>query len=420
MGMTDVLVIGAGAAGLAAAYKLSQAGAQVEILEARNRIGGRVLTVPSGNRFVSFELGAEFIHGTNEVLWDFVRQGRFGVRKVTDQHWIFPPMSADTQFWSALEQCIAGIDLNAADKSFDQYLREHQPPCVSEWMIRLFVEGFDAADTTRISSHSLKKASEEEGQEKTAWLEGGYTALIDWLAARIREQGVGIQLDCCVRSIRWHPHEVAVEVECNGSVETLRAPQVIVTLPLGVLKANTVRFEPSLPEATQQAINGLEMGHIVKVVYEFEDAFWKPCIGRNFGFIHSKVGPLRTWWSHALEPVLVGWLGGPAAAQIENHVATARDGLEQLSQFTGVEMSKIEEALLQWQSHNWSVDPFARGAYSYVDVGNIDAPRKLAEPIDDTLLLAGEHTSDIADLGTVHGALQSGVRAADLLRQVAA
>src|SRR5262249_21365213 len=144
--------------------------------EARHRIGGRILTVQSGNRFVPFELGAEFIHGENEVMWDFIRKGRFGVRKVTDEHWVFPPLSKGNEFWSQLQQCIAGIDFNTPDKSFDQYLRGHQPPCASEWMIRMFVEGFDAADTSKISSHSLKKASEDETQEKTAWLERGYAA----------------------------------------------------------------------------------------------------------------------------------------------------------------------------------------------------------------------------------------------------
>lgn len=419
MGMTDVLVIGAGAAGLAAAYKLSETGAKVEILEARNRIGGRILTVPSANRFVPFELGAEFIHGQNELMWDFIRQGGFGVRKVLNQHWVFPPMSKDTGFWSELEHCVAGVDLDAPDRSFDQYLREHQPPCASEWMIRLFVEGFDAADTTKISSHSLKKASEDEGQEKTAWLERGYSGLMDWLAARVREQGVNIQLQSRVRAIHWRPHEVEVHVQSDGHENIWRAPQVVVTLPLGVLKANAVKFEPSLPDATQCAIDGLQMGDIVKVIYEFEQPFWKPRIGSNFGFIHSQVGPLRTWWSHALEPVLVGWVGGPPAAQIENHVATARGGLEQLAQFTGVETGTIEKALLQWQSHNWSADPFALGAYSYVGVGGMQAPRTLAKPIDDTVFFAGEATSETADLGTVHGALQSGVGAAELLRQVA-
>jgi monoamine oxidase len=208
-------------------------------------------------------------------------------------------------------------------------------------------------------------------------------------------------------------------VEADDHEAIWRAPQVIVTLPLGVLKANGVNFEPSLPDATQRAIDGLEMGHIVKVIYEFEEAFWKSRIGSNFGFIHSQTGPLRTWWSHALEPVLVGWVGGPPAEQIENHVATAREGLEQLTQFTGIDAPTIDDKLLQWQSHDWSADPFALGAYSYVGVGGLDAPSTLAEPIDDTLFFAGEATSEIADLGTVHGALQSGVRAADLARQVA-
>jgi monoamine oxidase len=159
----------------------------------------------------------------------------------------------------------------------------------------------------------------------------------------------------------------------------------------------------------------------VKVLFQFEHAFWKTRVGsKNFGFIHSQTGPMRTWWSRSLAPILVGWVGGPAAMNIDNHVAVVRNALEQLSQFTEVPLTKIETLLRQWQSHNWAADPFTRGAYSYVGVGNLDAPQKLAEPIDETLFFAGEATSPVADLGTVHGAIESGVRTAEMTRQVAA
>lgn len=419
--MTDVVVIGAGAAGLAAAYKVSQTGARVEILEARNRIGGRIYTVPSSDRFVPFELGAEFIHGTNEVMWDFIRKGGFGVRKVLDHHWVFPPMCKMSNFWSSLEQCIAGISLNREDKSFDQYLRERAEPCPDEGLVRLFVEGFDAADTRKISSHSLKKASEDEGQERAAWLERGYSAITDWLAGSARERGVGIQLNTRVHSIRWRAHDVVIVASTNGSEGTWHAPQVIVTLPLAALKANAVGFEPELPQSIQHAINGLEMGHIVKLVFEFNEAFWKARLGsKNFGFIHSQTGPFRTWWSRPLAPILVGWVGGPPAAALSDHSEVAERALRQLSEFVEEPLQTIKGALRQWKSHDWSADPLAHGAYSYIGVGNMSAPETLRQPIDDTLFFAGEHTSDIADLGTVHGALQSGVRAAQQLRSVVA
>ncbi|MGZ4967483.1 MAG: flavin monoamine oxidase family protein, partial [Chthoniobacterales bacterium] len=335
--MTDVLIIGAGAAGLAAADKLSQAGARVEILEARSRLGGRIYTVPSADRFVPFELGAEFIHGKNEVMWDFIRQGGFGVRKVLDHHWVSPPMCKQSDFWSSLEQCIAGINVNRDDKSFDQYLRERTSPCADEGLIRLFVEGFDAADTRKISSHSLKIASEDKGQESAAWLERGYSAMIDWLADRARKQGVGIHLNARVHSIRWRPHHVEMIATTTSGEAIWRAPQVVITVPLGVLKANAVGFEPELPPQIQSAISGLEMGHIAKMNFEFEDAFWKERMGsKNFGFIHSQAGPLRTWWSRPLAPMLVGWVGGPPAAAMTDHAAIAERALQQLSEFAEV------------------------------------------------------------------------------------
>jgi monoamine oxidase len=417
-GMVDVLVIGAGAAGLTAAYELSCAGAQVEILEARNRIGGRIWTVPSSDRFVPLELGAEFIHGNNEELWDMIRRGGFGVRKVPDEHWEYPPLAKKTDFWDSLEGCISGIDLNSPDKSFDEYLREH--PCRDEWAVRLFVEGFDAADTRKISSHALKKASEDEGQDKVAWLERGYSLLIDWLTARAREQGAIIQLQTRAHSIRWRAGDVEIRAQTNSGEATWRAERAIITLPVGVLKAKAISFEPELPLQTQQAIDGMQMGGIVKILFEFEEAFWKDRLGsKNFGFIHSQRGPLRTWWSRAFAPILVGWVGGPAASAIGDHVVVVKEALQQLCEFVDVPVATMRKGLRQWRSHNWIADQFACGAYSYIGVGNIEAPQKLAEPIEDTLFFAGEATSEVADLGTVHGAIESGMRAARQAQRVA-
>ncbi len=412
-GMVDVLVIGAGAAGLAAANELSRAGATVKILEARKRIGGRVWTAPSSDPFVPFELGAEFVHGANETLWDFIRKARLGIRKVANHHWAYPPLVKHPEFWPTMEKCISEVDRNTEDKSFDEYLCDRERPCRDEWMIRLFVEGFDAADTKMISSHSLGIASEDKGHTKAAWVERGYSGLTHWLAARARERGVAIELETRVHSIRWRAHDVEVVAETPDGEAVWHVPRVIITLPLGVLKSGAISFTPDLPFETQRAIDGMEMGGIVKLLFEFDQAFWKSRFGtKHFGFVHSKDGPLRTWWSRPFAPILVGWAGGPAAIAMSDHAVIADAALKQLSELFEVSEAKVRAALLQWRSHNWIADPFTCGAYSYASVGNVDAPPKLAEPIDDTLFFAGEATSSIADLGTVHGAIESGIRAA--------
>jgi monoamine oxidase len=413
-GMADVVIIGAGAAGLAAAYELSRAGAQVEVLEARPRVGGRVWTIPSRDPFVPFELGAEFIHGENDQMWHYIRHAGLGIRKVTDQHWSYPPLAKNTDFWTSLEECIDAIDLRCSDKSFDEHLRART--WKNEWMIRLFVEGFDAADTRKISSHSLKIAAEDESQDKAAWLERGYAALINWLAASARDQGVGIQLQTHVRSIRWRAHDVEIHADSSSGEAIWHAPKIIITVPLGVLKANAITFEPELPTETKAAIDGLEMGNIVKVLFEFDAPFWKQQLGaKNFGFIHSQKGPFRIWWSRPFAPILVGWVGGPAAGAITDHIAAVNDAFQQLSEIAEVPVAQIQSALRQWRSHNWTADPFARGAYTYVGVGNVESPARLAPPIEDTLYFAGEATSSIANIGTVTGAIESGVRAANAI-----
>jgi monoamine oxidase len=176
-----------------------------------------------------------------------------------------------------------------------------------------------------------------------------------------------------------------------------------------------------LPEK-RAAIEQLEMGQVVKVAFRFREMFWDAQAGTapqlpRLSFLFSDDAVLPTWWTGypLLTPLLIGWVGGPRAVRLSSlpDAAIAEQALGALARVLGVSTGWLEARLEGWQTHNWSADPFSRGAYSYVRVGGIDAPGQLAAPVEGTLFFAGEATDTNGHTGTVHGALATGKRAAD-------
>jgi monoamine oxidase len=211
--------------------------------------------------------------------------------------------------------------------------------------------------------------------------------------------------------------------------------RAVITLPLGVLRAPSdapggVRFDPELKEK-QEAINKLAMGAVTKIVMRFRERFLERRVfptqpsGRRLpplGFLHSRDEYFPTWWSSLplRAPILTGWAGGLAAERLaprgdEFVVGRAPDSLGRL---LGLRRERLADLLIAWYTRDWQADPYSRGAYSYIPVGGQDAPRLLAEPIEDTLFFAGEATDLDGQNGTVHGAMASGRRAAGEIFQV--
>jgi monoamine oxidase len=191
-----------------------------------------------------------------------------------------------------------------------------------------------------------------------------------------------------------------------------------------------VRFIPSLPEEKRSAIDSLDMGQVVKINLRFRERFWERLElpreeGREslweLGFIHSPESTLPTWWTllPLRTPFIVGWVGGPDAEKLlthdENHILSI--AIDSLAEILGVTTSHVREHLEAWYLHNWSRDPFARGAYSYVSVNGVEAQTTLAQGVEDTLFFAGEAMSLEGHVGTVHGAITTGLRTAqEILR----
>jgi monoamine oxidase len=219
---------------------------------------------------------------------------------------------------------------------------------------------------------------------------------------------------------------VHVGSRAGTAARRIAADRVLVTVPVSVLKApagspGAIRFRPALPEK-DRALSRLETGEVVKVVFRFRERFWEEeglLAGRrdryDFAFLHARDAAVPTWWTSApaQSPMLTGWVGGPSARALlpERDETVAAVALEALGNVLKVSARRLKSLLEGWHFHNWTKDPFSRGAYSYTGVGGAAAHRALARPVAGTLFFAGEAT-DSDQSGTVAGAIASGRRAA--------
>jgi monoamine oxidase len=235
-------------------------------------------------------------------------------------------------------------------------------------------------------------------------------------------------MNTAVTNICRDAQSVRLTARAGGHQESVRARRAIVTVPIGVLTAEpgaagAITFEPLLPQTTRDAIAGIEMGPVVKIVLCFREAFWETLNGGAWrdGSFFSGDGDFPTLWTQL--PIrantLVAWAGGPAADRFaeQGHTERIDAALACAGRYFG-DVGAVRDAFVSAYSHDWQRDPFARGAYSYVVVGGERARESLAGSIDGVLWLAGEATAGGGEGGTVSGALESGRRAAhELLRE---
>ena len=427
----DVIIIGGGASGLAAARALSEKGVRLILLDARNRLGGRILTVRNKMSSVPLELGGEFVHGRPKETLSIVRAARLNLIGTPDTHYRSQngKLSPIADFWGTLKNLRQGLarsmERAAADCSFSEYLERAELGRTSRDLLLNFAQGFDAADPDKMSARSL---AWEEGEDNSQLrIIDGYDEVVTWLRAGLDPSRSKVKLGAIVTMVRWKRGRVLVE--CNGSTgrstEQLHARAVLVTVPLAMLKAKLVNFLPELREK-ERAWEKLELGQVFKLVLHFREAFWqterfrtqhKLDAGSATGlmFVHSEQQEIPVWWTSApsLAPILTAWAGGPKAEALLSADEPTRLAkvIAAITDVFGIPRRLVEDNLEAWWMHDWRSDAFSRQAYTYVGVGGQSSAKALARPIQQTLFFAGEAT-DAEQMGTVAGAIRSGQRAA--------
>jgi len=431
----DVIVVGAGVAGLEAATRLLRARQRVIVLEARPRIGGRVDTQRLAGWPAPIEAGAEFVHGRPPNLIQAFRRARAPLGGHPQRHERARRGNASGAD-KAWQQVLSVIDdLPDEDVAVMDVLRRPEfalrLPAAARAMMIGFVEGFNAADATRVSARSLieqAEASSAEGGNTTLRPLDGYDSLVRSIAAPLTRQAGALRLATIVTEVRWKADgvEIVSHGALGGPSARLRARAALITLPLGVLQARppakgAVRFVPKLPRTKRSAIDRLAMGNVVKVVLRLRQPVGTGVLaplGRDMSFLHLGRPPVPTWWVPRPFPptLLVGWVAGRRAhaftARYETTDARLRAAVGALARAVGAPVNRVLAVVEDARVFDWGADRWSRGAYSWIPVGGLDAPAALAAPVAGRLFFAGEATDLNGAPGTVHGAMRSGTRAA--------
>lgn len=419
-----VLVVGAGVAGLTAARDLAAAGVPVQVIEGRDRLGGRLWTSGAWPD-VPIDLGASWIHGTtgnpitalaeqagatlattsydSAVVFDasgrqLGRAGEAAIARTSDE--VFDALAraqdgnADQSVRSAIRRGMGWGDLGTDQQRLVDFVTVGS------------IESEYAGSAEELSTYWFDSIKEFPGPD--AILPGGYSAISDLLAA-----GLPIATGQVVTDISWDDTGVQV----TTSTGRFSGSRVLVTAPLGVLQSEAIRFSPGLPDRTREAIQALGSGVLNKVFLRFDAVFWDADVDW-IEYIPDGGEPWVEWVSFARptgQPILLAF----AAADLGRKVDTWTDAQVLSSAMTVLRTMYGRDVPdpISWQITRWGADPLAGGSYSFNALGSHPRMREaLAAPIDGRLYFAGEAT-ERDWFSTVHGAYLSGQRAArEILR----
>lgn len=422
---TDIIIVGSGAAGLMAARELAKAGKKIIILEAKNRIGGRIWPLSEQEFGYAAQGGAEFTHGKIPVTKSLLREAGL----------TYLPMPSDREMWifdgelkkgylitehpeflqhkEEIDEKLKGLkeDISIAvflDKFFtgDKYAK------LRELIIQM-VQSFDAADLNKISTFSLRE--EWLGQEE--WIQDrikeGYGAVINFLESECKKYSVRILLNKIVNKIEFNTNVVNIHCLDNGDYQ---ASKVIVTVPISTIKQ--IQFQPPIPEKLKAA-DDIGFGLVIKVLFKFKDRWWLKIDSKDMSrmaFILCSMGKFNAWWTQYPEvsSVLTGWIAEPNVLELKDKSPEeiVELGIDSLSKVFGVDEEIIRKHLLHYKVANWSNDPFSRGAYSYSTINSERAYAELKKSLDNKIFFAGEALYSELETATVEGALASGLEVA--------
>ncbi len=417
-GRKRVVVVGAGMAGLGAAATLRERGFDVTVLEARDRIGGRVNSV---ERFgTTIDLGAAWIHDSRGNPLTAVAKAAGLTTVATDYDRVVLRSAGQKPVSEAItEKAMAARDriIDSLYSQAENHPRSNLAPALARGIRKQGLTGTSAealnwllgvelpldlgASPPQLSLEGFNEGDEWDGGPDLL-IKGGASQLINKIA-----EGTKVETGVEVSSIKLGRSSVEVRTR-SGSV--IRADGCVVTVPLGVLKAGGVRFDPPLPAASRRAISRIGFGLLDKVFLSYNESWW-PEATNQLGTVGAplantiSVFPLSRLTG---TPLAVGFTGGPYAAALENGGANAMTTavVERLRSGFGETATPAASA-----QTNWRAEPFTRGSYSYLGPGASYTDRVALGKLDRRLILAGEHTS-IDRPATMDGALLAGKTAA--------
>ncbi|MCA1454639.1 FAD-dependent oxidoreductase [Bradyrhizobium sp. BRP22] len=414
---SDIIVIGAGAAGLMAARELGRAGKKVTLLEARDRCGGRIYPLATGEFGYPAEGGAEFVHGEAPVTRALLREAGLSLVPVYGTRWNVergafsqdeaPDLGAD-HFHQALAELKA--DVTVAD-FLERYFAGPEHSRLRHSIVRM-VEGYDAADPAMASILALRDEWMNRGPGPQVRIAGGYGALIAYLADECRKQNAVIHLNSVVSAIEATDRRALVHC-VNGRSYT--GDRVILTVPLPLLQ--DIAFPHAVREKLAAAAN-IGFGNVIKILLRFKTHWWTSSTERDLSDLLFLLSDetIPVWWTQCSpeRPVLTGWIAGPKTAGMPHldENALVETGIASLAGIFGLSPQALMRDLVAARAINWARDPFARGAYSYATPATREAQLALASSDVTAILLSGEALYRGRDMGTVEAALASGLETA--------
>jgi len=409
-----VIIIGAGGAGLMAARQLSEEGVAVTVLEASSVAGGRIQTLKEEGFSMPAEAGAEFVHGLLPVTLGLLQEAGIefnaiagDMRTVRGGKWLTDdPMD---KHWEELMDRMNGLKEDmTVDEFVKAYFDDPKYATLRDSITR-FAEGFDLADTSKVSVLSLKEEWAGEFEDDQYRVSGGYSVLIDYLVKCCVEKNVQFHFSTPAERIAWSANNVTV----HSGEKTFTGNKVLVSVPVSVMNAGKIRFDPEA-QAAMLAFKDIGYGTVIKFLLEFREEFWKKQLG-DAGFVLSDEA-VPTWWTQGPDDskLLSGWLGGPSVLQYssiteEELLTRALRSLANIFQLTE---ENIRGLLVHSKIINWTQNPFSLGGYSYSTPASKAARGILNIPIEGTIFFTGEalYTGDAP--GTVEAALVAGQESA--------
>ncbi|OBK92741.1 monoamine oxidase [Mycobacterium asiaticum] len=411
----SVLVIGAGMAGLAAARSLADAGRPVRIIEARNRIGGRIDTNREWG--TALEMGASWIHGTtNNPLLELADKVHAQIVPTDYNHPVklaidqpLQPITFDAKAWrdlvsDAREEAVGGSLGAAVAAQADREELSDRERAELAYYVTTEIEDEYAADADQLSVSTFDQGSYTGGPQSV--VTSGYDAFPHSLA-----DGLQIIFNAVVNSVAQQGDSITV----RAGDRIFHGPAAIITVPLGVLKSGAITFDPPLPEAHAHAVTALGFGVLSKSYFRFRQRNWD-----QENAFYQYLGAADNRWAQwftlpaAAGPIVLAFNPGRTGRYVESAPPA-----ELLAGAAPIAQQLFGADLVDVRSSRWTVDPYALGSYSYHAPGSgPEDRRRLQEPVSDRIYLAGEAVGS-DNPATVHGALLSGRHAAaELLRRL--